>query len=246
MRPVRARWHDRDHHRSGRTAAGTVGPLHGAPIDPIFAGPRRLTPAKPRCSGDVLPAGAVMPKARTHTTMITLSSPAGQGRRLRTCGTYGHSATPRPAATVPHEAGGRPTAQQCRTYKACEAISLRRHCPGQVLGVAVQPLNLPPVPPGVFSGGARDRLLRSSRRPGLNIPSGGTHLPGHKVLVHREADAADPAGRSCGGHTPGDPAPGGGRLVLPGRRRPPAAVHWLGGGNWQVRPGCPDSRDGGR
>jgi hypothetical protein len=27
---------------------------------------------------------------------------------------------------------------------------------------------------------------------------------------------------------------------------PPAAVHWLGGGNWQVRPGCPDSRDGGR
>jgi hypothetical protein len=149
----------------------------------------------------------VMPKARTHTTMITLSTPAGQGRRLRACGTYGHSATPRPAAAVPHEAGGRPTAQQYRTYKACEAVSLRRHCPGQVLGVAVQPLSLAPVPPGVFSGGARDRLLRSSRRPGLSIPSGGTHLPGHKVSCPPRSRRCRSGRPSCGRHTPGDPLP---------------------------------------
>ena len=33
MWPVCARWHDGDHYRSGRAAAGMVGPLHGAPVD---------------------------------------------------------------------------------------------------------------------------------------------------------------------------------------------------------------------
>ena len=79
MRPVRARGHDDDHHRSGRAAASMVGPLHGAPIDAVFAGPRRLTLARARRSGDVLPAGAVTPVAHPHITMITLPTPAGQG-----------------------------------------------------------------------------------------------------------------------------------------------------------------------
>jgi len=89
MRPVRARWHDSDHHRSGRAAAGTVGPLHGAPVNAVFTGPRRAMPPRPRRSCDARLAGAVTPETHAHVTMFTLSAPAGQGLRLRAPGTYG-------------------------------------------------------------------------------------------------------------------------------------------------------------
>jgi hypothetical protein len=101
MRPIRARWHDGDHNRSGRAAAGMVGPLHCAPVDAVFAGPRRVMPVRLRRCNHALPAGALMPEAHTHITMITLSTPAGQGLKLWASGTYGHSAPPSPAASVP-------------------------------------------------------------------------------------------------------------------------------------------------
>jgi len=71
-----------------------VSPLHGAPVNAVFARPWRAMPPRRRCCGDVLPAGAVMPEARTHITMITLSPAGGQGLKLRAPGTYGHSTTP--------------------------------------------------------------------------------------------------------------------------------------------------------
>ena len=113
MRPVRARWHDGDHNRSGRAAAGIVGPLHGAPVDAVFAGPRQVMPIRPRRCGNALPAGAAMPETLPHITMIALSAPAGQGLKLWASGTYGHSAPSSPAASVsPRRPIGRPLADR--------------------------------------------------------------------------------------------------------------------------------------
>jgi BON domain len=130
-------------------------------------------------------------------------------------------------------------------YEACEAIPLRRHCPGQVLGVALEPLSLPPVPPGNLLRGDRDRLLRSSRRPGISILRGGTPT-GAQGPVHLEAGAADPPGRFCGGHARTGPLPEVIGLVPgPAMTRPRRFTGCVAGVG-RVRPGRPHSPDGRR
>ena len=151
MRPLPIRGHDGDYHRPGRTAAGMIRLLHSAPVDDISAGlilPRR------RCCG-----GAGMQELHAHIIRIAFLAAAGQGPRLPTHRTKG---------TAPHQL----------THQACEAISLRRHYPDQVLGLALslsafrryplKPLQWGPRPTAPASRTAHLAVKRRQLRPSLS------------------------------------------------------------------------------